>query len=226
MNPAFKGGLITDPDWFRARYEDDGLSFKEIAKLADRSLRTAARWAHKHGIKIRPHGHKRNPHTGPNHHNWKGGGKKCRDCGVPVSHQGVGKTPRCMSCRNKAFTGKGNPNYKGVADINAILREYLKNTWRLKVFAKDRYTCQRCGDAKGGNLTAHHITRFAVLVERLLRDRSLETAEERLEAVAILKTASEMNDLANGITLCEDCHKAVHAVYAGEVIPVDERVSS
>lgn len=56
--------------------------------------------------------------------------------------------------------------------------------WRRNVFARDDYTCQRCG-ARGVKINAHHIKHFAT-------DPDL-----RLE-------------LSNGITLCVTCHKAVH----------------
>lgn len=58
--------------------------------------------------------------------------------------------------------------------------------WRNAVFARDRYACQHCGDAKGGNLQSHHIKAFATYPE--LR-----------------------YDVANGITLCERCHSRVHS---------------
>jgi hypothetical protein len=58
--------------------------------------------------------------------------------------------------------------------------------WRYDVFLRDRFTCQECGDARGGNLVAHHINPFADYPE--LRTR-----------------------LDNGITLCRTCHDKIHA---------------
>lgn len=58
--------------------------------------------------------------------------------------------------------------------------------WRFDVMSRDGFTCQHCGDARGGNLCAHHIKPFATHPDLRL-------------------------DLANGITLCETCHAAVHA---------------
>lgn len=54
--------------------------------------------------------------------------------------------------------------------------------WRRNVFEKDNYTCQCCGDDKGGNLEAHHILNY--------------TEHPKLRV-----------DISNGITLCEVCHK-------------------
>lgn len=57
--------------------------------------------------------------------------------------------------------------------------------WRYDVFARDGFACQHCGDATGGNLHAHHVKGFA------------DYPELRLV-------------VANGITLCNPCHLALH----------------
>lgn len=60
--------------------------------------------------------------------------------------------------------------------------------WRKKVYERDSYTCQICGDSKGGNLNAHHIIPYK---------NSLETRF----------------DTENGITMCTACHKEFHRIY-------------
>jgi len=57
--------------------------------------------------------------------------------------------------------------------------------WRFDVFSRDKFTCQRCGDSRGGNLHAHHLKSFA------------DHPELRFE-------------VSNGLTLCEGCHKKEH----------------
>jgi 5-methylcytosine-specific restriction endonuclease McrA len=57
--------------------------------------------------------------------------------------------------------------------------------WRDAVFARDNYTCQACGDDRGGNLQAHHVKSFA--------------AHPELRFV-----------VSNGITFCRDCHERLH----------------
>ncbi len=53
--------------------------------------------------------------------------------------------------------------------------------WRTKVFERDLYTCQNCGEV-GGRLEAHHIKPWSLFSE--------------------LRFAID-----NGRTLCKDCHK-------------------
>lgn len=57
--------------------------------------------------------------------------------------------------------------------------------WRAAVFARDHFTCQDCGDCKGGNLRAHHIKPFA-------------------------KNEALRYDVSNGVTLCHRCHELRH----------------
>ncbi len=56
--------------------------------------------------------------------------------------------------------------------------------WREQVFSRDDYTCQKCGQ-RGKKLNAHHVKQYALYPDLRF-------------------------DLDNGITLCDDCHKAVH----------------
>ena len=62
------------------------------------------------------------------------------------------------------------------------------NEWRNEVFARDNYTCQCCGNNKGGNLNAHHLNGYAWC------------KDERL-------------NVDNGITLCKECHRLFHSIY-------------
>lgn len=66
---------------------------------------------------------------------------------------------------------------------NRLTSEYKR--WRFDVYARDNFTCQKCGDDKGGNLIAHHIKPYC------------EYPELRL-------------DINNGITLCNICHDKIH----------------
>ena len=59
----------------------------------------------------------------------------------------------------KGVTGPAHPNWNPDLtdeEREKKRRELYKTNWREKVFERDNYTCQTCGDDKGGNLEAHH----------------------------------------------------------------------
>ncbi len=57
--------------------------------------------------------------------------------------------------------------------------------WRDAVFKRDNFTCQKCGDDRGGNLCAHHVKAWATHPELRF-------------------------DIGNGLTLCHVCHELEH----------------
>jgi len=94
------------------------------------------------------------------------------------------------SCSSTWHSGVNNSRYNSslTSDERAVtrnFREYRK--WRLDVYNKDNFTCQKCGEC-GGKLNAHHILGYARYKDaRLLVD--------------------------NGETLCYRCHKEFHKLY-------------
>lgn len=60
--------------------------------------------------------------------------------------------------------------------------------WSYNVKVNGNFTCQLCGDNRGGNLVSHHI------------DSYMSNKEKRY-------------DLDNGICLCGKCHKDFHSEY-------------
>ena len=61
-------------------------------------------------------------------------------------------------------------------------------TWRLKVFQRDNFTCQEC-EQRGGSLESHHIIPFKDLFGTSIEHRIF--------------------DIDNGITLCQKCHAKI-----------------
>lgn len=90
-------------------------------------------------------------------------------------------------------SGERNPRWKGGVKYHRQERatgEY--RDWRNAVFAKDCYTCQKCGarNGEGAEITinAHHINNWG------------DYPDKRY-------------DVSNGITLCEKCHREFHSIY-------------
>ncbi len=99
--------------------------------------------------------------------------------------------PRKPAGETRDFSGENSPRWR--ADLSPREREMRRDynaqaSWRVLVFERDDYTCQKCGDDSGGNLTAHHI-------EPHYRAKALRW------------------ELSNGVTLCDECHRAFHRRY-------------
>lgn len=86
----------------------------------------------------------------------------------------------------KVYTGEQHWNWKGgITSENVQARHSIEyKQWRAKVFARDGFTCQICGQT-GNELNAHHIKPWA-------------------------KYPNLRFEISNGITLCKSCHKLVH----------------
>ena len=105
-----------------------------------------------------------------------------------LQEEGVPKKPIGES-RN--MWGENSPNWKShiTPEERAQRRDIAKQKrWSQDVYKRDNYTCQKCGDNKGGNLNAHHIVPHSA-------DRS------------------KAWDVDNGITLCKPCHYGFHNQY-------------
>lgn len=99
---------------------------------------------------------------------------------------------RCPKCAIIKQTGEGHPRYNpNLTDEERKARRDLYNRvireWRNKIFARDKYRCQICGNKKD-DLNAHHLYSWH------------SHKEKRFE-------------LDNGITLCETHHKEFHSIY-------------
>lgn len=82
-----------------------------------------------------------------------------------------------------------SPLYKQIRDCVKM------QEWRKAIFQRDDYTCQGCSK-RGGTLNADHIKQFALI----LKEHEIKTLEDSL-------MCSELWELANGRTLCSQCHR-------------------
>lgn len=97
-----------------------------------------------------------------------------------------------------AHRGEKSHRWKGgTTAFGLIIRGCFQyRQWRSDVFTRDNFTCQHCGDNKGGNLEAHHIKEF----KKILKENNIRTFEESL-------LCEELWNINNGLTLCRECHR-------------------
>ena len=105
--------------------------------------------------------------------------------------RGITKSCGCLAAE---MVGTNSPSYKSdIPDQERCKFRYElcggnSIKWSKQIMERDNYTCQTCGDNKGGNLNAHHLNAWNAFPE-------------------------ERFDLDNGVTLCVDCHKEFHKMY-------------
>lgn len=114
--------------------------------------------------------------------NYKDGKSNCMDCGKKLTT--YKKPARCQQCRVKFFVKDHIYNWKGGVKQRFNTGEaYKVKSWAKSIYARDHFTCWMCG-TKGKKIEAHHI------------DRWVDAPDKRF-------------DIANGITLCKDCHLSI-----------------
>lgn len=113
--------------------------------------------------------------------------KKCLNCDVDFSVQAYRKDTSkfcSLSCKGTyEMTGERSHNWKGgITPISKRLRSTKEyEDFRVTVFKRDDYTCQKCG-VRGGTLEVDHVMPVVYFPEMMM-------------------------DALNGQTLCITCHK-------------------
>lgn len=111
----------------------------------------------------------------------------CGNTFVSTSEHIKEGTIKSCGCK-RWLKGKDSPNWVEGLDASLRSRDNAEYTqWRLKVYEKDNYICQCCGESKV-KLNAHHLKSFTRFPE-------------------------VRYDINNGVTLCEKCHKEFHKIY-------------
>lgn len=123
------------------------------------------------------------------------------DCGkeviVAANNLKSGHTKSCGCYKIEKISGKNNYGYRH--DLTKEERKEMEGRrtlkpkyerWRKKVFKRDNYTCQCCGQYSG-SLVAHHV--YSWHSHKKLR-----------------RTTS------NGIVLCKQCHKNFHKQFTNK----------
>ena len=94
--------------------------------------------------------------------------------------------------------GTDHPNWKGgLTPLKQKIRNCFEyRQWRCDVFTRDSFTCQHCGDGRGGKLEADHIKPFSYIINF----NEITTFEAALKC-------EELWNINNGRTLCRSCHE-------------------
>lgn len=106
----------------------------------------------------------------------------CEKCGRKRTSEKLKGMPK-EYCR-----GEKNPNYNPdlTDEDRADRRTNLQyKEWQYKVKEKANFTCDICGDNRGGNLESHHLNAHSIYKEKRY-------------------------DVSNGVCLCKHCHKEFH----------------
>ena len=122
------------------------------------------------------------------YHNIQNKSRTCPTCGEDFIAKSSEDKYCCWECyNNDRHMPEGEDHWNWQGGKSEEHRNSNKSKrWRLAVYKKDNYSCQKCGCKE--KLNAHHIYSWAHYED--LR-----------------------YDINNGITLCEDCHKNIHKQY-------------
>ena len=133
---------------------------------------------------------------------------RCKKFGI--GNWMIGRIPPFIKQGNHFQYSKGekHPFWKGGITplYNIIRNSFEDNLWRKNIFQRDNYTCQECFKI-GGKLEAHHIKEFAKILQEFLKEYSqFSPIEDKETLVRLAITYKPFWDIANGKTLCKDCH--------------------
>lgn len=91
--------------------------------------------------------------------------------------------------------GPEHPKWTGRVRLTKFIRRCTQyQRWRLSIFEKDNFTCQKCGK-RGVYLEADH---FPISFASILDKYKIDTAKKAIKCSALWN--------ARGRTLCKQCH--------------------
>ena len=139
----------------------------------------------------------------------------CASC----SHKGYVVTEETKKKLSNAHLGSNHWNWHGgISKLQNVIRNlFLYKDWRIAVFKKDNYICQDCFK-RGGNLEAHHLRPFSIILNEFLRQYNQFSPVEDKEILVRLAIKYEpFWNVSNGQTLCDKCHDLYTARHDKEI---------
>ena len=123
---------------------------------------------------------------------------------------------RIESGETKYKKGKDHWLFKGNRKFGANCRTALYECWVLPIMIRDNFHCTKCNSNK--NLQVHHITplrgiiSFVLVKNNIKNPDALQKTDYYLYQNLIQQVINE-HKLADGITLCKDCHIEIDERY-------------
>ena len=111
------------------------------------------------------------------------------------------RLPEMRDRMSTSHRGDRNPNWNGgVTPLYNNIRECSKYyEWRDAIYKRDNHTDVITGEKGNGNLNAHHLIPFALLIET----NHIETFEQAM-------ACEKLWDISNGITVTKDTNISLH----------------
>jgi hypothetical protein len=175
-------------DEFRRRYPTT--ANRELAARYGRSTVTILKWARRLGLR-KDTDYRRGVQAANARQRRLSAEQRARLSsrarGRRMTPEAIAKAMRTKRERGSILRGAAHPSWKGGRPwVRFNDPEYLR--WRRSVLERDAYRCQRCGREcrkRERGLAAHHIKAYAAYPALRL-------------------------DVANGMTLCRECHMSLH----------------
>ena len=199
-----KLGIDSFEEWLRRKYLIEKLSIPEINKIVyEKKTDMVRKYMHRFGIPIRDNSERVANQWVNNENRRVLQSEWARDNLVENRSKlkEIMKTDEYRLKSSLAKRGENNPMYglrgKDCPNWNPERtreqriqerKEHADAQWRKEVFERDSYTCRKCGYNQGHIIQAHHMD-------------SWHWNEEGRQ------------DIDNGVTLCEPCHKEFHKLY-------------
>lgn len=139
----------------------------------------------------------------------------CIDCGKKLGNKYL-NAKRCASCRPASLRGENSPHWHGgVSSLYKVAR-HRQQEWRKAVIKRDGYECHLCGSNR--RLHVHHIRPYTVIRDFIIKMYPYLSTSNAEDKEILAQLIADEHYLEDGITLCYDCHRKIHAEKRGELL--------